>query len=299
MQIMSNTASGFFAMSSLFRLPLAVMVALTAIVGALAGNPASPRLMMWSLAWGIFFLSAACSVLNQVQERTADALMSRTCHRPVASGLVSAHKAGFIGFSLASAGLCLLYAGTGPENALAGLFAMGWYLLVYTPMKRVTPWAIVAGTPCGMLPPLIGWQAATGEFVSPQAFVLALIMFFWQVPHFWLLALPDRHELQMAGFRVLPDALSNQRLFHISLFWVVGLCSATLLLPIVRGVHFPSLQVVIICLALAFVFWSFGCQRQFVLVEKVARQLKFGLHLYLGLLLGTLVLHGLATRFGF
>ena len=123
---------------------------------------------------------------------------------------------------------------------------------------------------------------------------------------YWLLScfsgkfrIPDRDELKIAGFRILPDSLSNQKLFHVSLFWVLGLCSATLLLPIVRAVDLPCFQVVIICLAVALVSWCFHCQRQFVLVETVGRQLKCALHLYLVLLLGTLILNGLAIRLGF
>ena len=84
--------------------------------------------------------------------------------------------------------------------------------------------------PCGAIPPLLGWLAAGSPFPAPQPLALALVMVLWQVPHYWLLALPDRAELTAAGFRALP-ALSDRQLLTVSCRWIFGLALATMLLP--------------------------------------------------------------------
>ena len=83
--------------------------------------------------------------------------MRRTCRRPLACGDL-APKAGMtVGLLLASGGLAVLSATSGTMASLLGLGATVWYLAVYTPLKRVSSLAVIAGTPCGALPPLIGW----------------------------------------------------------------------------------------------------------------------------------------------
>ncbi|HKL27567.1 MAG TPA: protoheme IX farnesyltransferase, partial [Desulfuromonadales bacterium] len=209
------------ALSSLIRLPLALMVALSALVACLAAGRPLSAFTLQALGWGVFLLAAASSVLNQVQERFTDALMRRTCQRPLASGALSPRVGTGIGLLLASGGLAVLMAGTSPTTALLGLIALVWYLAVYTPLKRLTPLAVLAGTPCGALPPLMGWLAAGGDLSAPQPLALALVMLLWQVPHYWLLALPDRPELEAAGFKVLPAGLSDRQLLMTAHQWIL------------------------------------------------------------------------------
>lgn len=296
MQSLSTTMTSLTALNRLVRLPLAAMVALSALAGALAAAPGLPWLALWALGWGIFLLTAACSVLNQVQERFTDALMTRTCTRPIASGMLAPRAGAGIGLLLGTLGLVLLHAGHGRDSALLGLAAMAWYLLVYTPLKRVTPFAVIAGTPCGVLPPLIGWHAATGLLLEPQALALGLVMLLWQVPHYWLLALPDRAELQRAGFKVLPVNLSNPKLLHLCHFWSMALVSTTLLLPLLDLLAAPLLQSLVVGVALSFAVWATRLQRRALFIEATARRLRLGLHLYLGLVLGAILMEGLLAR---
>ncbi|MCK4509858.1 MAG: UbiA family prenyltransferase, partial [Desulfuromonadales bacterium] len=130
------------ALSRLIRLPLSTMVALSALTGALATNLPISWMTLWALAWGIFLMSSSCSVLNQVQERFTDALMRRTCCRPLACGDLSVTAGMAIGLLFGSGGLAILLAGTGTTTALLGLAATGWYLLVYTPLKRISSLAV-------------------------------------------------------------------------------------------------------------------------------------------------------------
>lgn len=297
MQTQSHAMTNLAALSRLIRLPLSAMVALSALAGALAASPYLSWLSLWSVAWGIFLLSSACSVLNQVQERFTDALMRRTCRRPLACGDLPPGAGMAIGLLLASGGLCILLATSGTTASLMGVGATIWYLAVYTPLKRHSSLAVIAGTPCGALPPLIGWIAAGGDPLDPRPLTLVLLMLLWQVPHYWLLALPDREELARAGFKVLPDKMSGHQLLSISHFWILGMITATLLLPLFKLVQLPLLQGLIAGLAITFAVWTSRVQRKTLFIEKTAQKLRISLHLYLGLVLGTILLNGLLLRF--
>lgn len=296
MHASSDTMTNLAALSRLIRLPLSAMVALSALAGALAASPYHPWLSLWAIVWGIFLLSAACSVLNQVQERFTDALMRRTCRRPLACGDLDPGAGMAVGLLLASGGLCILLTTADATVSLMGLGATVWYLAVYTPLKRFSSLAVVAGTPCGALPPLIGWIAAGGDPLDPRPLSLALMMILWQVPHYWLLAFPDREELMRAGFKVLPVKISGHQLLSISHFWILGMITASLLLPIFKLVQLPFLQSLVAGLAIVFAVWSSRVQRKALFMEKTAQKLRIGLHLYLGLVLGTILLNGLLLR---
>jgi protoheme IX farnesyltransferase len=300
MQSFSGTMTHLAALNRLIRLPLSAMVALSALTGALAGSLEADQSMswtiLWALAWGIFLMSSSCSVLNQVQERFTDALMRRTCRRPLACGDLSATTGMAIGIILGSGGLAILFVATGPVTTLLALLATAWYLLGYTPLKRLSSLAVVAGTPCGALPPLIGWIAAGGDPLDPRPFTLVLLMVLWQVPHYWLLALPDRDELKRTGFKVLPDNLSGHQLLKISHFWILGTVTATLLLPPMQLVQLPLLQGLMAGLAISFAVWTTRTLHKALFVEKTAYKLRIGLHLYLGMVLGTILLNGLLVR---
>ena len=295
----TKTMTSLAALSRLIRLPLSGMVAVSALAGALVMSPYLPPQKLWTLGWGIFLLSASCSVLNQVQERHSDALMRRTCSRPLACGALSPKVGMVIGLLLATGGVAILLVTAGSLPALLGLGATAWYLAVYTPMKRVSSMAVIAGTPCGALPPLIGWVAAGGDPLDPRPMVLVLLMVLWQVPHYWLLALPDRDELRRAGFKVMPVKFSSHQLISISHFWMLGMVTSTLLLPLMHLIKVPVLQGLIAGLAISFAVWSTRVQRKSLFVERTARKLRIGLHVYLGLILGSILLNSLWLRLTF
>jgi len=292
----TGTMTHLAALSRLIRLPLSAMVALSAVAGSLVVSPDVPLVKLWAIAWGIFLLSAACSVLNQVQERFTDTLMRRTCSRPLACGALSAAAGMTVGLLLGTGGVGTLLFSSGVLPALLGLGATLWYLAVYTPLKRISSLAVIAGTPCGALPPLIGWIAAGGSPLDPRPMALVLLMVLWQVPHYWLLALPDREELRRAGFKVLPARFSAHQLISISHFWILGMITATLLLPLMHLVKVPVLQGMIAGLAISFAVWSTQIQRKTLFVEQTARKLRIGLHVYLALVLGSILLNGLWLR---
>jgi len=281
------------ALAHLIRLPLSLMVAVTALAGAMAVPGPVPGQILWALGWGVFLLAAACSVLNQVQERTSDALMRRTAGRPLACGLLPARAGTAIGLLLGSGGLAVLAAGAGPHPALLGLIILAWYLAVYTPLKRLTSLAVLAGTPCGALPPLLGWLGAGGTLPAPQPLALALFMLLWQVPHYWVLALPDRDELRAAGFRVLPE-FSERQLLAVSQRWLLGLALATLLLPTLDFPATPLLQGLLAGLALTLTAAVSWLCHQSIFAAITAYRLRRLLHWYLALVLLVLLTDALS-----
>lgn len=279
------------ALTRLVRLPLAAMVALSALTAGLAtGANAAPQLTLQALTWGVFLLAAASSVLNQVQERFTDGLMRRTCHRPLASGALSPAAGIVIGLLLGSGGVAVLAVGTNLLTTLLGLAALTWYLAIYTPLKRVSSLAVLAGTPCGALPPLMGWLACGGDILTPQAFALPLLMLFWQVPHYWLLALPDRSELAAAGFKVLPKGLSDRQLLMAAQQWILGVAAMTLLLPLLHLVRNDVLQGLLYGLAATLAISSTLACRKALFVQNAARKLRIALHIYLASVLLILLL---------
>lgn len=271
------------ALSRLMRLPLAAMVALSALAAGLASGRPVPALTMQALTWGVFLLAAASSVLNQVQERFTDGLMRRTCGRPIASGALSPGVGTAIGLMLGSGGLAVLAVGTNLPVTLLGLAALTWYLAVYTPLKRVTSLSVLAGTPCGALPPLMGWLAFGGDLSSPHPFTLALLMLLWQVPHYWLLALPDRAELAAAGFKVLPDGFSDRQLLMTAVHWIMGVAAISLLLPLLHLVQTPFLQGLIYGMSAALAIGAIRSSRKAIFIQRTAGKLRMALHLYLAL----------------
>jgi protoheme IX farnesyltransferase len=178
------------------------LVLVTAAVGYALGlrGGFEPSVFLLMLG-GTALLSAGAAVLNQYLERETDSRMERTRHRPLPSGRLDASEARTFGLVLSAAGLALL-AGAGWLPALLGLASEASYLLLYTPLKRVTPLCTIVGAVPGALPPMIGWAAARGD-LGAGAWALFAVLFLWQLPHFLALAWLYRDEYAQAGLPML------------------------------------------------------------------------------------------------
>ena len=181
-------------------------VVMTALVGFLVaakgGGTVQVRLLFDTLL-GTALVAAAASALNQLVERDLDAMMRRTIRRPLPAGRLTPAESLVFAAVLGAAGTVWLALRATPlASALAAATALS-YLLVYTPLKRLTSLSTVVGAVPGAIPPMIGWAAARGR-LDPGAYVLFLILFFWQMPHFLALAALYRRDYARAGFQVLP-----------------------------------------------------------------------------------------------
>ena len=190
-------------------------------------------------AWGQFFLVSigVCSLalgagaLNQLQERAEDAQMERTRTRPLPSGRVSvAFARGLIIFLFVLGLICLKFVSL--SVLLLGALAVVSYNGLYTLWwKRKMAYAAVPGAIPGALPILIGYQAASANLLDGRGYYLFAILFFWQMPHFWVLALKYSDDYDQGGFPTLPVARGNSvTRFQISLWCLayaaIGLLSA-------------------------------------------------------------------------
>ncbi len=150
---------------------------------------------------GTALVSAGSCALNHVLEHRFDAEMKRTMFRPIPSGRVTRSSAAMFGIGLSVAGLLLLSQVNSLTMGLAALTSF-LYLAVYTPMKRSTQLSTLVGGIPGALPPLGGWAAASGT-ISLEAFILFMILFLWQMPHFLSLAWMYRKDYERGGFPML------------------------------------------------------------------------------------------------
>jgi protoheme IX farnesyltransferase len=212
-------------LSRLFRMPLSLMNGIAALGGyCLFPAPRNVEAML-IVCGGVTLLSMGAAALNQVLERDIDALMIRTCRRPLPRGEMKPAVATVIGGGVILVGCCALFSGGGLLPALLGLAALAWYLAVYTPLKRRTPLALPLGALCGAVPPLIGWSLAGGNPTDFRIITLAGMYFIWQIPHFWLLQKRYADDYRRAG---IPLFAIRPGLFGL---WLVALTAAALMLP--------------------------------------------------------------------
>lgn len=209
---------------------ISVSVAITAVVGYLLYEVKFDLSLVLTF-FGTMLMSMGSASYNHWQERNIDPMMERTKKRPMASGRMSSSKGFAISSILALLGMLLLL-GTGVIGAmLVGLVTLLTYNLVYTPMKRVSNLAVIPGAIVGGLPPLIGWVAAGGYYDAPTIWALALFLFLWQMPHFWLLLLLFDDQYEKAGYVMLNKSLNRAQIGRVTFVWIVSLASIALIIP--------------------------------------------------------------------
>ena len=148
--------------------------------------------------------SGAAGALNMWYESDLDALMSRTCLRPIPSGKVKRNQALCFGIILSFASIAMLYYSANLISAILLASTISFYFFIYTIwLKRKTPQNIVIGGAAGALPPVIGWTIATGS-VTIEPIILFLIIFIWTPSHFWALSLYKSGDYKKAKIPMLP-----------------------------------------------------------------------------------------------
>ncbi len=189
----------YFALTK-FR--LSFLVVISAISGYLfAGGSDITDLIYLSL--GGMLVTAASNGSNQIWEKELDKLMKRTEKRPLPLGHLSVKEALIIVGLFLIVGTYLLYL-INLKSAVLGIFAFISYVFIYTPLKRITPWAVFVGAFPGAIPPMLGAIAFTGEFGLMPG-VLFFVQFVWQFPHFWAIAWVVFDDYKAGGFSLLPS----------------------------------------------------------------------------------------------
>ena len=176
--------------------------------------------------------SGAAGALNMWYESDLDALMSRTCLRPIPAGKVKKNQALFFGVVLTVVSVSMLYYFTNLLSAILLISTISFYFFIYTVwLKRKTPQNIVIGGAAGALPPVIGWTISTGT-ISIEPIILFLIIFLWTPSHFWALSLYKSGDYKKAKIPMLP-VISGVKTTKINI-----LVYALTMFPVVAAPYF-------------------------------------------------------------
>ena len=203
---MTMTAAGHWRdYLGVCKLKVVALIVFTAMVGMFL---ATPGMVPWSAlvfgTLGIGMAAASAAAINHVVDQHADARMTRTRNRPVASGHLTARNCLVFALALGGLAMWILVQFVNSLTAILTFASLIGYAVVYTLyLKRATPQNIVIGGAAGAAPPVLGWTAVTGT-VDPNALLLFLIIFVWTPPHFWALAIHRRDEYAKVDIPMLP-----------------------------------------------------------------------------------------------
>jgi protoheme IX farnesyltransferase len=185
---------------------LSALVVVTASMGYLLGaGGLADSFTLFVTALGTFLLAGGACGMNHALEVAPDGRMRRTRNRPLPAGRLARGPVLLFSLSLSGIGAAMLFARAGALTGWLGVASFLVYVVVYTPLKRVTTLNTVVGAIVGALPPMMGWAAATGGLES-GAWVLGALLFVWQIPHFLAIAWMYRGDYARGGFRMLPVA---------------------------------------------------------------------------------------------
>ncbi|MGC8654518.1 MAG: protoheme IX farnesyltransferase, partial [Candidatus Kryptoniota bacterium] len=222
------SAHGFLSIFlELIKIRITFFVGMSALFGYVLANK-MVTLRMLEVSLGIFFLACASAALNHFQERRTDRLMHRTCNRPLPMGMISGKRTVMIIVLLALIGsTMIMYFGNYTAFGLS-LLALISYNVIYTPLKKVSSFAVIPGSLVGVFPVLAGWASANGDLLSPKILSIALFFFVWQIPHFWLLMELYSVDYRRAGFPTLQMRFRSPSIKAMIFFSIVLLVMCSL-----------------------------------------------------------------------
>lgn len=213
-------------------------IALATVVSALPGyflylrsdagwNPS----VLVSLLTGLFLLSFAAGSLNNLQDASLDGSALRTKNRPLPAGRIGRGGGLVWTLFLLVAGILILITGTNKETTLFGIVALVLYNGIYTPLKRISVWAIFPGTLTGAMAPLMGHAAVNGSWDLTIFWIVGFYIM-WQIPHVFLILL--RHGRSHSGPQIptMLDHLSQEALARIACIWILFLDVYVLMVPL-------------------------------------------------------------------
>lgn len=242
--------------------------------------------ILW-LSLGGFLVAGSANTFNQILERDSDWLMSRTSGRPVACGKMSVLEAERFGVLSLLSGLFILGYYFNMKTLLVSFISVVSYAWLYTPLKKRTSFSVFVGAFPGAFPCLIGWVAGTDAW-SLGGWVLFLLQFFWQFPHFWAIAWLAHVDYAKAGFRLLPSVCgpgrysAYQSVLYTLVLFPLGF------LPYLTGMSGGWSAVVILLSHIGLLYLSLRLLGR--MTGDSARMVMFGCYIYLPVLYFSLLL---------
>lgn len=194
-------------------------------------------------SWGLVLVTlvggtlaaGGANAINMFVDRDIDALMERTRHRPLVTGVIAPAQALFFAISLEVVAFAVLWAWANLLSAVLALSATLFYVFIYTLwLKRTSKQNIVIGGAAGAVPVLVGW-AAVRNSLDWEPFLLFTAIFLWTPPHFWALAIRHADEYRAANVPMLPSVVSPEETIRHMLGYTVALTAVTLALGPVAG----------------------------------------------------------------
>ncbi len=286
-----------------FKLRLSFLVvfsaAITYAISFLENKTPNGQFDWAKLGWvvlGGFLVTGASNGFNQIWEKDSDKLMTRTLNRPLPQDRMKMSEAMILSFLVGGIGVNIIWNFLNPLTGILGIVSLLSYALIYTPLKKITPWAVFVGAFPGAMPPMIGWVAFTGE-LGPEALSLFALQFIWQFPHFWAIAWRCFDDYAKAGFYLLPskggkNKQSAAQILIYTLFMIpISLLPTLNIFGEVAGV-FSSIIII-----LSGFIMLYPAYKLFVtLSDKWATKLMFASFIYLPLILITLLVEQLLSK---
>ena len=234
----SGNSSRISMLLELAKSGIVALVLISVLGGYLVGHPLEApfdSLRLVETLLGILLLASGSSALNQLQETSIDQLMPRTAKRPLVSGRLTRRNAVILILSSLSAGLAILFhldfhlgiMGVAAVISYNGLYTLWW--------KPRWPFAAVPGAIPGALPIWMGYVAASGKVGAPGGIYLFFLLFFWQMPHFWVLALKYREDYARGMIPTLPVAHGEPLTVRQIAVWALAYVGIGLLGPLFLG----------------------------------------------------------------
>jgi len=230
----------------LFKARLNALVVVSAAAGYLytGGSSFFTYSGLASLLLGVTLTSFGAAGFNQIMEREYDKKMIRCARRPLVTGAISVRSAAIASLLTGAAGVATLAVGCNEFTAALGLFNALYYVLLYTPLKRVTKFNTEIGAVCGAIPPMMGWTAIWGRVLSElpdytpstiayaasmshalDACFLGAFLWIWQIQHFMTIAYRYKQDYERAGYKMWSEKdYTGHTTARYGLFWCAVMC---------------------------------------------------------------------------
>ena len=249
----------------LSKFGIVFLVLLTSFLGYILGPHFSYSVLCFLIA-GIYWIASGSFILNQASEHLLDSQMKRTKNRPIPKGVISPKKASYLGWISILLGLFLLTY-TNILSVLLAIITILLYNFFYTlRWKKKYPYgAVFFGAIPGAMPVVIGYTSNTASVLSMECGYLFLIMFLWQIPHFWSLAFHYKNDYSQAKIPVLPLYSGEEKtFFHIGLY-TLSYIGLALLAPLFLNIGFIYLIITLpLCLKILFEYYIFYKQKSWL-----------------------------------
>jgi protoheme IX farnesyltransferase len=266
------------------KLRLASLVVLSAAIGFVIGSRTATE-FSWSkmliLILGGFLVTGSSNGFNQIIEKNLDKLMNRTQNRPLPQDRMSFNESFLLASIMGASGILILWIFMNPMSGLLGFTALVLYTVVYTPLKRITPFAVFVGAFPGAVPPLLGCVAAGSGFgsITPEAWILFAGQFMWQFPHFWAIAWVLDDDYKKAGFRMLPSLGGRNKSSAFQVLVYTLFLVPISLMPVIYGISGIVSAIIITICGAFFCYQAFNLYKECTV--EAARKLMFGSFFYL------------------